>query len=169
MGKVTKAHSIRGEIKVYPFSGSPEAMLQYTEFFLAAEAAKDGIASPVAYQVERARVQKNAVLLQLKGCKDRNAAEKLVRAQVYVHEKSLPEPAPDEFYLRDLEGKLLKTQEGRTVGRISGFLADSAQDILCVTDDDREYLIPLVPEFLQTVAQDEVRLALPPGLLEINS
>ena len=169
VGKVTKAHSIRGEIKVHPFSGSPETMLQYAELFLAAEAEEDGVAPPVAYQVERIRVQKKAVLLQLKGCNDRNAAEKLIGLQVSVHEDALPKPEPDEFYLRDLEGRLVRTEEGRIVGRISGFLANSAQDILRVTAENEEYLIPLVPEFLLAVAEDEVTVSLPPGLLEINS
>ncbi|MCI5212481.1 MAG: ribosome maturation factor RimM, partial [Candidatus Electrothrix sp. ATG2] len=76
---------------------------------------------------------------------------------------------PDEFYLRDLEGKLLKTVEGRAVGRVTGFLRNSSQDILCVQSDDEEYLIPLIPEFLHRVDEDEVTVSLPPGLLEINS
>ena len=168
VGKVTKAHSIRGEIKVHPFSGSPETMLRYREIFLAAEKTEDG-SVPVAYQVERAKVQKNAVLLQLKGCSDRNAAEKLIGLQVSIHKSALPELQPDEFYLRDLEGKLLKTEDGRTVGRITGFQMNSFQDLICVTGNEEEYLIPLVPEFLQAVEEDEVTLSLPPGLLEINS
>ncbi|RWX47096.1 16S rRNA processing protein RimM [Candidatus Electrothrix aarhusensis] len=167
LGKITKAHSIRGEIKVFPFSGSPETMLHYSELLLVS----DDCVTPTTYRIERARVQKNAVLLQLKGCSDRNAAEKLVGSQVYVHKNALPEPNPDEFYLRDLEGKLLKTIEGRAVGRITGFLANSAQDLLCVQgeQEDEEYLIPLIPEFLHAVDEDEVTVSLPPGLLEINS
>jgi len=165
LGRITKAHSIRGEIKVFPFSGSPETMLHYSELLLVS---KD-CATPTTYRIERARVQKNAVLLRLEGCNDRNAAEDLVRSQVYVHKDALPEPDPDEFYLRDLEGKLLKTTEGQAVGRITGFLANSAQDLLCVQGDEEEYLIPLIPEFLHAVDEDEVTVSLPPGLLEINS
>lgn len=165
LGKVTKAHSIQGEIKVHPFSGSPETMLQYSEMFLGSE----NCATPTAYRVERARVQKNAVLFRLAGCSDRNGAEKLVGSQVYVHKDALPELNPDEFYLRDLEGKLLKTAEGRAVGRVVGFLANSAQDVLRVQGDGEEYLIPLIPEFLHAVDEDAVTVSLPPGLLEINS
>jgi 16S rRNA processing protein RimM len=165
VGKVIKAHSIRGEIKVHPFSGSPEAMVQYSELFLIS---KD-CATPVHYQIERARVQKNAVLLQLQGCTDRNAAEQLVQAQVYVHEDALPEPGPDEFYLRELEGKLLTTQDGQTIGRVHSFLDNGVQDLLRVKGNGKEYLIPLIPEFLHAVTEDEVTVSLPPGLLEINS
>ena len=124
---------------------------------------------PSPCRVERARVQKNTVLLRLEGCNDRNGAEKLVGSQVYIHKDALPEPDPDEFYLMDLEGKLLKTTEGRAVGRITGFLANSSQDVLCVKGGGEEYLIPLIPEFLHTVDEDEVTVSLPPGLLEINS
>jgi len=169
VGKVTKAHSIRGEIKVHPFSGSPETMLRYRELFLAVERAEDSSSAPAAYQVERARVQKNAVLLQLKGCRDRNAAEKLIGLQISVREDALPKLKSDEFYLRDVDGKLVKTEEGRIIGRISGFLTNSSQDVLRVTAANEEYLIPLVPEFLLAVEEDEVTLSLPPGLLEINS
>ena len=165
LGRITKAHSIRGEIKVYPFSGSPETMLQYSEMLLVSE----DCAAPVTCRVERARVQKNAVLLQLEGCNDRNGAEKLVGSQVYVHKDALPEPDPDEFYLRDLEGKLLKTTDGQAIGRITGFLSNSAQDLLSVQGEEEEYLIPLIPEFLHAVDEDEVTVSLPPGLLEINS
>lgn len=165
VGKVTRAHSIRGEIKVCPFSGSPETMLRYTEILLETE----DCASPLSYQVECARIQKNSVLLQLKGCSDRNAAEKLVQARVYVHKSALPKLKPDEFYMRDLEGKLLKTEDGRTVGRITGFLMNSLQDLICVTGNEKEYLIPLVPEFLQAINDHEVTVSLPQGLLEINS
>jgi 16S rRNA processing protein RimM len=165
LGKITKAHSIRGEIKLYPFSGSPETMLQYLEMLLVSE----DCATSIIYRVERARVQKNAVLLQLEGCSDRNGAEKLVGSQVYVHKDALPELDPDEFYLKDLEGKLLKTTEGRAVGRVIGFIANSSQDLLRVQGDGEEYLIPLIPEFLHAVDEDEVTVSLPPGLLEINS
>ncbi|MCI5141968.1 MAG: 16S rRNA processing protein RimM [Candidatus Electrothrix sp. ATG1] len=165
VGKITKAHSMQGEIKVHPFSGSPETMLQYTELHLVSE----DCALPTPYRVERARVQKNSVLFRLEGCSDRTAAEKLVRSQVYVHEDALPELQPDEFYLRDLEGKLLQTKNGRTVGRVTGFLSNSSQEILCVQSDNEEYLIPLIPEFLHTVDKDVVTVSLPPGLLEINT
>ena len=165
LGKITKAHSIRGEIKVFPFSGSPESMLHYSELLL------DSVdcTTFTPYRIERARVQKNAVLLQLEGCNDRNGAERLVGSQVYIHKDALPEPDPDEFYLRDLEGKLLKTTDGQAIGRITGFLSNSAQDLLSVQGEEEEYLIPLIPEFLHAVDEDEVTVSLPPGLLEINS
>ncbi|MCI5223341.1 MAG: 16S rRNA processing protein RimM [Candidatus Electrothrix sp. AR4] len=164
LGKVTKAHSIRGEVKVFPYSGDPESFLRYTQILLAAE----HDATAVAYRVERVRRQKNAVLLQLANCSSRNDAELLVRFLVYVYAEDLPEPEQDEFYLRDLEGRIMKTDEGRILGRVTGFLSNGGQDIVQVKDGAQEYLIPLAPNFLLALDEKEVVVSLPPGLLEIN-
>ena len=165
IGKITKPHGIRGEVKIYPYSGIPENFLHYSRVLLAA----DDRAAPKEYKVERARVQKNSVLVQLQGCHTRTQAETLVQQQVYVPEDDLPEPGPDEFYLRELEGLQMVTDTGTVIGTITGILTTGAQDIVRVEDGDREYMIPLVPEFLLAITGDEVRVTLPPGLLDINT
>jgi 16S rRNA processing protein RimM len=164
VGKVTKAHSIRGEIKIYPYSGEPENFLRYAQILLVTE--PDAV--PVMHRVEQARVQKNSVLVRLENCTDRNDAERLIQSQVYVCEEDLPVPEQDEFYLRDLEGRVMKTDAGQVIGKITGFLSNNGQDLAQVKDGEREYLIPLIPDFLLAVTEEEVRVSLPPGLLEIN-
>jgi 16S rRNA processing protein RimM len=165
LGRITKPHGIRGEVKVYPYSGEPEEFVHYSAILLGS----DGDLPPVAYRIERARVQKNIALLKLEGCDTRNDAEKLVRLQVFVHEDDLPELEENEFYLRDLEGKQVVTDTGQVLGRLTGILSNSGQDLARITDGKREYVIPLVPEFLVSIDEHEVRVSLPPGLLEINS
>jgi len=165
LGKVTKPHGIRGEIKVYPFSGEPENFLQYSRILLAPD--EHGV--PQSYTVKRARVQKNTVLLQLEECLTRNQAEELVNFFLYVYEDELPKPEPGEFYLRDLEGKQVVTEQGETLGTVHGILQRGVQDIVRVTNGQKEYLIPLVPEFLVALDNNRVTVSLPPGLLDINT
>jgi 16S rRNA processing protein RimM len=168
IGKITKPHGIGGELKVYPYSGEPENLLHYTRFLLITG---EG-AEPVEYRVKRARVQKNTVLLKLAGADSRNDAEALVNSRLYVSEDDLPDPDPDEFYLRDLEGKQMITEQGQLIGRISRILFGNGQDIAEVRDESgrqkHTYLIPLAAEFLLAIEEDTVRVSLPPGLLEIN-
>jgi len=165
LGKITKPHGIRGEVKVYPYSGEPEDFSRFFSVLLAA----DENADPVEYRIKRARVQKNSALLQLEGCETRNDAEKLVQSLLYVREQELPDLAEGEYYLRELEGKQIVTDDGQVLGRVSGILNNGAQDLARITDGKHEYVIPLVPEFLVSIGEDEVRVSLPPGLLEINS
>jgi 16S rRNA processing protein RimM len=94
----------------------------------------------------------------------------LAKAAVYVRRDELPEPEEDEFYLRDLTGRQMKTAEGQVIGAIAGLLLGSGQDIAQVNGTDgQEYLIPLVPEFIVAVEAEAVIVSLPPGLLEINA
>ncbi len=165
LGKITKPHGIRGEVKVYPYSGEPGDFSRFATILLAA----DENAEPVAYRIKQARVQKNCALLQLEGCETRNDAEQLVQSLLYVYEEDLPELAEGEYYLRELEGKQIVTDDGRVLGRVSGIQNNGAQELARITDGKNEYVIPLVPEFLVSIGKDEVRVSLPPGLLEINS
>ncbi|MBW1749765.1 MAG: 16S rRNA processing protein RimM [Deltaproteobacteria bacterium] len=165
LGKITKPHGIRGEVKVYPYSGEPENLLHYSRVLIAADEGAD----LVPYRVERARIQKNSVLLQFENCTTRNDAEVLVDYRLYVHEDELPEPDQDEFYLRDLEGKQMVTEQGQVIGRVTGIVTGAGQDLARVQDDKQEYLVPLTPEFLVSIDENEVRVSLPPGLLEINT
>lgn len=165
IGKVTGAHGVQGEVRIYPYSGEPVSFLRYSRVLLVT--GQDAVA-PVAYDIERARVQKDRLIVQVDGCTTRAAAGQLVHASVYVRVEDLPKPGPDEFYLRDLEGRQMRTEDGRLIGRIAAVLPGS-QDIAQLEKDGQEYLIPLVPEFIVAIEKDAVTVALPPGLLEINA
>lgn len=165
LGKITKPHGIRGEVKVYPFSGVPENLLHYSTLLFGAIEDDDPLQE---LAVLRARVQKNCVLMQLKGCSTRNDAETMVGSQVYIVEKNLPELSDDEFYLRDLEGKQIVTVQGKQIGKVTGIILSGSQEIIQVKDGQHEFLIPLVPDFIVSLDSKELTVDLPPGLLEIN-
>lgn len=166
IGRVAGVHGLKGELKICPYSDAPEKLLDYSSLLLVAEGSNS---APVFHKVERARVQKNCAVVKLEGCGSRTEAEQLRFASIYVHEDDLPELDEDEFYFRELEGKLVQTEDGQVIGKITGLLAGGAQDILQIDNNSREYLIPLVSEFLIAIEEDAVIMSLPPGLLEINA
>ncbi len=165
MGRISGPHGIKGELKIRPYSGEPESLLGYSSLLLVV----GENAEPKAWKVEQSRAHKSWTLVKLEGCSDRSAAELLQRADVYIHEDDLPKLEDGEFYLRDLEGKTVKTEDGQIVGVIIGLLNGGVQDILQVENNGQEHLIPLVPEFVVRVDEDAVIMALPSGLLEINA
>ncbi len=164
LGKVTRAHGIRGEIKVFPYSGEPGNFRSYRTLYLSAGSGS----ARRAFACERARIQGNQALLKLEGCSSRDQAELLVGSEVWLHRDDLPPLEDDEYYLHELEGKLVVTGQGREIGRVTGIMATGAHDILVVREGAREHLLPLVPEFLVRIEEERVVLDLPPGLLEIN-
>ncbi len=164
LGKVAQPHGIRGEIKVYPYSGQQDNFLGYKKIFLAA--GEDEAWIP--YTVESSRVQGQLALLKLSGVTSRNDAELLVGRAVWLRRRDLPRLKKGEYYWSDLVGKRAVTDEGRELGRVKSVMATAAHDILTVTDQGQEYLIPLNDEFLVRLDENEVVLNLPPGLLEMN-
>jgi len=167
VGKVSKPHGIRGELKVYPYSGQPDMFADsYERLFL--QFGKGKAQSLVEYRVERARVQGKQVIVALAECRDRTMAEQLAGCEVYVAKDDLPPLAEDEYYLYELVGKELVDREGRALGKASRIMTAGAQDQLVVQQGDREYLVPIVSAFIAAIERDRVVLDLPPGLVDVN-
>ncbi|WP_457574766.1 ribosome maturation factor RimM [Desulfolithobacter sp.] len=163
LGKVTKPHGIRGEIKVYPYSGDPAGLGEYERIWLSGDSGEK-----TCYRVVRSRIQGRLALLTLGDCTSRDQAESLAGQELWVRRSEMPEVDEDEFYLQDLEGFRV-VEDGREIGRITGILETGAHDILVVRDGAREYLIPVQSGFIVSIGDDEVEVDLPPGLLDINS
>jgi len=165
VGKVSKPHGIRGELKIYPYSGQPDFFAaSYRRLFLQCGSGQD----PVEFTVERSRVQGKQVLVALRECRDRNMAETLAGCEVHVARDDLPPLEENEFYLHELVGKQLVDQDGRRLGVGKRIMATGAQDQLVVEQDGRRFLVPIVGDFIVAVEDDRVVLDLPPGLMEIN-
>ncbi|WP_456387427.1 ribosome maturation factor RimM [Desulfolithobacter sp.] len=168
LGKVTKPHGIRGEIKVYPYSGDPAGLGLYERIWLSGESGRK-----ISHRIVRSRVQGRFALLTLSDCTTRDQAENLAGQKLWVRRSEMPEVDEDEFYLQDLEGLQVveyveDRQDGRVIGRITGILDTGAHDILIVRDGAREYLIPVQRDFIVSIDDDKVEVDLPPGLLDIN-
>lgn len=164
LGKITRPHGIRGEVKVYPYSGQPENFLGYREILVGSE----GQVERIPYTVEQSRVQGRLAVLRLAGCDDRTKAEALAGREVWLRRSDLPKPGEDEYYLADLEGREAVSADGLLLGRISGIMDTAAHPILIVTGRGREYLVPVHKGVVASIDGEQVVLRLPPGLLEMN-
>lgn len=167
VGKVTKAHGIKGEIKIFPFSGVPEDFQDYDELLFL-----DEHGSPVrAYALAETRGQGRLVIARLAGLGDRNESESLLGLEICVRRDCLPELEPGFYYWHDLEGMAVVTDEGVAVGSVASLLDTPAHPILVIKDKGREHLIPAIGQFVADVDIEArvLRISPPPGLLELNA
>ncbi len=164
LGKMVKPHGIRGELKLLAFTESPAHIQQYKQLYLSADEGQ----TLQSWELHKSRIQGKFVLCALKGCLDRNRAEELVGSGVWVKEEDMPTLEEDEFYLHSLEGKIALDGSGQHIGVIEAVLTGSGQDLLKIVEGDREYLVPLVADFLVSIIEEQVTLELPQGLLEVN-
>lgn len=164
IGKVVEPHGLKGEIKIFSFSGQPENIQQYPKLVLVTPSGR--LTQP--YTVEKCREKGKAVIVRLNSVKDRNGAEALTGMGVLISKEDLPQPGKDEFYLYQLEGLPVFTVQGDRLGIVAHIFSNGAQDLLVVQDGKNEYLIPVLDSIVVRHDSEKIVIDAPPGLLEIN-
>jgi 16S rRNA processing protein RimM len=164
VGRVGRAHGIRGEVSVEVRTDSPE--LRFADGArLTTEPAGAG---PLV--VGHTRWHSGRLLVRFDGVSDRAVAEGLrgVRLLADVGEGERLDD-PDEFFDHQLVGLRAVTTTGDAVGDITDVLHPPGQDLLVVRrPDNREALVPFVADIVPEVdiAAGRVVLDPPVGLLE---
>jgi 16S rRNA processing protein RimM len=164
VGKTTKPHGLRGEVKIYCFSGQPENFLDYKELTLVD--LNNRLIGPIA--VTKSRVQGKAAVVKFATIADRTAAEQIEGFEVLLLKEQLPETKAGEYYWHQYEGKQLVDTDGALIGTIRELFDSGAQDIFVVDTENGEALIPVINDFIVEETDKKIVVDLPPGLLEIN-
>lgn len=179
VGTVTKAHGIKGEVKIVPYAGVPEDFRHYRTLVLILPQRSHALAGSKStlefigreIAVVATRVQASNALVQLAGISDRSGAEALAGLEAWTRREYLPAAVADKFYWHDLAGYAVRTEDGQEIGTVQGLMTTGGHGILVVRGPrGKEYLIPALPEFWRKVAgQAGVLIVMPvPGLLEMN-
>jgi len=142
IGKIVNAVALRGEVKVYSYAENPENFEEYGEIFVEDE----------IYEIENVRYQLPSVVLKLKGVNDRNAAESLKDKILYVDEGNLPELPEGQYYIKDIIGLDVYSEEGEKIGVLKDVLTNTAQDVYEIKKPNGSLAyIPGVPEFIKLI------------------
>lgn len=165
LGKVAKAHGLRGEVKIFTYSGHPENIGTYRELVLADSS---GILSP-PLAVYKSRVQGKMAIVQLESVATRNEAESIEGKGVLLSKNLLPDTGEGEYYWHQYEGKLVVDVDATILGRVKALFNNGAQDVLIVEGERQEILIPVTKEIVVGEDEEKLIVAPPPGLLELGS
>ncbi len=165
IGEVTRPHGLRGEVRVTPHTDRPERFEGLGECVLWDEASD----TRVVRRITGARRQGAAVLLSLADCDSVEAAAALVGRLGALPRAQARPPPPGRLYPWQLVGCRVVTEDGRTVGELSGIEPSPAHDLWVVRGPGREHLIPAVAEIVVAVDVDARRVVIrpPEGLLEL--
>ncbi|MGC4059810.1 MAG: ribosome maturation factor RimM [Aquabacterium sp.] len=139
---------------------------------VAAKAAAAKLAKPRFLQMQQVREQGDIVVATAEGLEDRNDAEALKGARVYVSRSAFPTPSEDEFYWVDLIGLNVVNKEGEALGQVADLLDTGPHCVLrCVTAADgakpggaTERLIPFVSAYIVSVSLADKRIVADWGL-----
>ena len=161
VGAITGAHGIRGEVKLKSFTAEPAAIASYSPL---------ETATGQKLEIARLRAQKDGFIAILKGVTDRNAAEALKGAELFVARDRLPEPEDDEVYVHDLIGLPVRLADGTLLGEIVDVADYGAGDLIDVKVMNRKdtVLIPFASNYVLEADGEKVVVDLPEGYLDVD-
>lgn len=153
-GKIVNTHGIRGEVKIQPWCDSAEFLCEFDVYYIDEKPIK----------VLAARAHKGCVLAKLDGINDINAAMCLKNKVVFVDRSGFTLPE-GQYFISDLLGLSVLTEDGTCIGKIKDVLNLPANDVYVVSGT-KEYMIPVVREFVLNVDLEEKRVTvkLIPGM-----
>jgi len=156
VGRVSDAWGIKGWFKVLPYSAEPEALLAAKQWFLLpAERGAKTFTGVNRLSVADARTHADAVVAAAHGVQDRDGAEALRGARIFISRSSFPTAATDEYYWVDLIGLEVVNREGVPLGSVKELLSTGAQTVLVLNQSLNgelvERMIPFVAVYIDQV------------------
>lgn len=163
VGVITTTHGVRGEVKVYPTTDDPKRFLDLENVILDDGKIKRDL------EIENVKFFKNLVILKFKGIDDINDIEKYKKAGLFVTRENAVELSEDEYFITDLIGLSVVTDEKEEIGVLSDVLQTGANDVYVVSQKgQKDILIPAIHECILDVDLEEhtMEVHLLPGLRE---
>ena len=138
-GKIVSTHGVLGELRVQPWCDSPDFLLGFETLYLDQ--------GNKALPVERARVQKNMLLLKPKGVDCMDDAVALRGKILYIDRAEAPMD-DGEHFVQDLIGlRVLDADTGEEYGKLSNVFFTGANDVYELTDQSgKKKLIPAIKD-----------------------
>lgn len=159
VGRIGKAHGLRGEVTIAPTTDSPEQRF----------APGSRLSSPTAgaLTVRQQRWQAGTLVVAFEQAADRSAAEALRGTELWAHIDADDTDA-EEFHDTALIGLGAVDPSGAPLGRVVRVLHLPAQDVLVLDTPQGERLVPFVTELVPEVDPAAGRVVIDPipGLLD---
>ena len=160
VGVITTTHGVRGEVKVFPTT-DPERFLDLEYVLL------DAGREMKKLEIRNVKFFKNLVILKFNGIDNINDIEKYKKAGLYVTREDAVELEEDEYFIADLIGMDVISDEGEQLGTISDVLQTGANDVYVISSKgQKDLLLPAIHECVLDVNVEErtMKVHLMPGL-----
>lgn len=160
IGAIVKPHGLKGQLVLFVEDVYAGVVQHFSSLYL------DQFSSKVPYKVlEVSRLSNGTFKVELAGVNSIESANALRKAKVYQEESKLPKSQTIDWI-----GYKVEDVEGSLIGVVEEVIENNMQIILVVVNDQEdEFMIPLVEEFIVDFSEKEniLQLNLPEGLLDL--
>ena len=161
VGVITSTHGIRGEVKVFPTTDDPNRFRKLKQVIL------DTGKEQLEMEIASVKFFKNMVIVKFKGIDDINDVEKYRKAGIYVTRENAIPLGENEYFIADLIGLHVISDDEEALGVIDDVLQTGANDVYIVKKEQTpDLLIPAIKDCIKNVNIEEgtMMVHLLPGL-----
>ena len=139
IGYIQGVHGLRGDLKIKSYFDKPERVFKSgTNIYLNNE----------LHTISTCKLYKGFYLTTIDNIKDINQVEKYIGYDVFIERENL-QLKECEYIINDLYGLKIESN-GKEYGKVKNVLNNKIYNIL-VIDYDKEYMIPLIDEYVVKV------------------
>ncbi len=163
VGVITTTHGLKGEVKVYPTTDSPERFLELDEVILRMANIEKTL------NIENVRFFKQMVIVKFKGLNRIEDVENFRQAELYVSRENAAHLEEGEYYIGDLIGMEVFTEDGKPFGTLKDVMETGANDVYIIDSIEHgEVLVPVIKDCILDVNIEEEKMIihLLPGLID---
>lgn len=153
IGQIVNHFGIKGMVKVNPFTEDISKFESLESILIE----KNGKLKSI--QIEEVKYSKNQVLLKLKGINSIEEAEEYRGCYLKLARSDMEELPEDTYYIADLIGLTVYTDEGVLLGVVEDIYNAGANDIYVIkSEDGKQILLPGIEEVLKQINLDQEKI-----------
>lgn len=146
VGVIASPHGLKGEVRVFPTTDDVRRFKRLKDVLLEMGEKK------ITLEIEDVKFSGQFVLLKFKGLDSIGDVEKYRGKGLYVTRDKAVRLRRDEYFIADLIGLSVRTEDGGTLGTLTNVISTGANDVYAVKmEGDREVLIPAIKECILDV------------------
>ena len=162
IGRVLRPHGVRGGLLVTVLTDYPERIASLDTVYVGENDYKP-------FDVAQVGQHNKGVILFLEGFDNRDDVEVFREKYVYVKLADAVPLEEGEYYIFQLVGIRVVTDEGLELGHLVDLLETGANDVYVINDEDgKEILLPVIPDVIKNIDLQEkvMTVHLLDGLIE---
>lgn len=165
VGVISNTHGVRGEVKIFPTTDDISRFKKLKQCVI------DVGREQIAVEVESCKFFKQTPILKFKSIDTLNDVERYKGKDLLVSREHAVKLKKNEFFIVDLIGLQVVSDEGQDIGVLTDVLQTGANDVFVVeTGEGDEVLIPYIEQCVPEIRPEtgKVTVHLLPGLLDLN-
>ena len=146
IGQIVNTFGVKGMVKIVPYTDDIKRFDNLKTIYVITKNKK------TKYEIEEIKYHKNMVLAKLKGIDTMNDAELLKQSSVQIERKDAIPLEKDTYFIVDLIGLKVITDENEELGKIVDIFNTGSNDIYVVKDElGKQILLPAISEVIKNI------------------